>query len=110
MIHLRGSTPPVDAGPRSPAGPGVKDDSPLECGPDSAYRRSRRGELTRYDATPAGDDRAGPQNRSEMHATFPPEALEQVAAVIRAKRWGGSGRGHPQNLVPDAGPMGTSGA
>jgi integrase len=30
MIHLRGSTPPADAGPRSPAGRGVKDDSPLE--------------------------------------------------------------------------------
>src|SRR5262245_29467098 len=31
----------------------------------------------------------------EMRAVFPPEALEQVAAVIRAKRWGGSGRGRP---------------
>jgi hypothetical protein len=46
----------------------------------------------------------------EMRATFPPEALEQVAAVIRAKRWGGSGRGQPENLVPDAGQTGTSAA
>src|SRR5262249_28099469 len=36
----------------------------------------------------------------EMRAIFPPEALEHVAAVIRAKRWGGSGRGRRQNLVP----------
>jgi hypothetical protein len=46
----------------------------------------------------------------EMRATFPPEALEQVAAVIRAKRWGGSRRGRPKNLVPDAGQTGTSAA
>ena len=46
----------------------------------------------------------------EMRAIFPPEALEQVAAVIRAKRWGGSGRGRPRNLVPDAGQTGTSAA
>jgi hypothetical protein len=46
----------------------------------------------------------------EMRATFPPEALEQVAAVVRAKRWGGSGRGRPRNLVPDAGQTGTSAA
>jgi hypothetical protein len=44
----------------------------------------------------------------EMRATFPPEALEQVAAVIRAKHWGGSGRGRPENLVPDTGQTGTS--
>jgi hypothetical protein len=44
----------------------------------------------------------------EMRAIFPPETLEQMAAVIRAKRWGGSGRGRPRNLVPDAGQMGTS--
>ena len=46
----------------------------------------------------------------EMRAIFPPEALEQVAAVIRAKRWGGSGRGHPENLVAAPGQMGTSAA
>jgi hypothetical protein len=46
----------------------------------------------------------------EMRAIFPPEALKQVAAVIRAKRWGGSGRGRPRNLVPDAGQTGTSAA
>jgi hypothetical protein len=44
----------------------------------------------------------------EMRAIFPPEALEQVAGAIRAKRWGGSGRGRPQNLVPDPGQTGTS--
>jgi hypothetical protein len=46
----------------------------------------------------------------EMRALFPPEALEQVALVIRAKRWGGSGRGRPENLVSDAGQTGTSAA
>jgi hypothetical protein len=46
----------------------------------------------------------------EMRAVFPPEALEQVAGVIRAKRWGGGGRGRPQNLVPDPGQTGTSAA
>src|SRR5215831_10559041 len=46
----------------------------------------------------------------EMRATFPPEALERVAAVIQAKRWGGSGRGRPQNLVADARQTGTSAA
>ena len=48
----------------------------------------------------------------EMRAIFPAEALEQFAAVIRAKRWGGSGCGcgHPTNLVPDTGQMGTSAA
>jgi hypothetical protein len=44
----------------------------------------------------------------EMRATFPPEALEQVAGVIRAKRWGGGGRGRVANLVPDPGQTGTS--
>jgi hypothetical protein len=43
----------------------------------------------------------------EMRAIFPPEAL---AAVIRAKRWGGSGRGRPENLVVDTGQTGTSAA
>jgi hypothetical protein len=46
----------------------------------------------------------------EMRAIFPPEALEQVAAVVRVKRWGGGGRGRPRNLVPDAGQTGTSAA
>jgi hypothetical protein len=46
----------------------------------------------------------------EMRSVFPPEALEQVAGVIRAKRWGGGGRGRPGNLVPDAGQTGTSAA
>ena len=31
----------------------------------------------------------------EMRAVFPPEALAQVAGVIRALRWGGAGRGRP---------------
>src|SRR5262249_37086956 len=46
----------------------------------------------------------------EMRAVFPPEALKRVAAVIQAKRWGGSGRGRVQNLVADAGQMGPSAA
>ena len=44
----------------------------------------------------------------EMRASFPPEAIEQVAAVIRARRWGGGGRGRLKNLVPDPGQLGTS--
>src|SRR5881397_2493031 len=44
----------------------------------------------------------------EMRAVFPPEALEQVAAVIRAKRWGGTGRGRPQNLRSEPGQLATS--
>ena len=44
----------------------------------------------------------------EMRAIFPPEALEQVAAVIRAKRWGGRGRGRPGNLLPNPGQRGSS--
>jgi hypothetical protein len=35
----------------------------------------------------------------EMRAILPPEALAQVAGVIRAKRWGGSGRGRLGNLA-----------
>ena len=46
----------------------------------------------------------------EMRAILPPETLEQVATVIRAKRWGGSGRGRDQNLIPDTGQTGTSAA
>jgi hypothetical protein len=45
---------------------------------------------------------------SEMRAVFPQEALAQVAAVIRAKRWGGSGRGRPENFVSAAGQTTTS--
>jgi hypothetical protein len=44
----------------------------------------------------------------EMRATFPPEALTQVAGVIRAKRWGGRGRGRRQNLRAAPGQTGTS--
>ena len=44
----------------------------------------------------------------EMRAVFPLEALEQVVVVIRAKRWGGSGRGRPENLRPGPGQTGTS--
>ena len=53
---------------------------------------------------------SGKTGDQEMRATFPPEALEQVAAVIRAERWGGSGRGRPGNLVLDTGQTGTSAA
>jgi hypothetical protein len=42
-----------------------------------------------------------------MRAVFAPEALEQVAAVIRAKRWGGTGRGRPQNLRSEPGQLAT---
>jgi hypothetical protein len=45
---------------------------------------------------------------AEMRAVFPPAALADVAAVIRAKRWGGSGRGRLQNFFPGAGRSATS--
>jgi hypothetical protein len=40
-----------------------------------------------------------------MRAVFPPEALELVAAVIRAKRWGGTGRGRLQNFRSESGQL-----
>jgi hypothetical protein len=43
----------------------------------------------------------------EMRAIFPPQVLEQVAAVVRAKRWGGNGRGRPRNLLVAPGQTGT---
>jgi hypothetical protein len=43
-----------------------------------------------------------------IRAVFPAEALEQVAAVIQAKRWGGSGRGRPENLRSGPGQVTTS--
>jgi hypothetical protein len=52
----------------------------------------------------------------ELRALFPVPALAAVARVIRAKRWGGSGRGRPENLRrgpghsgPSASPEGPSG-
>ena len=42
---------------------------------------------------------------TEMRAVFPPEALVQVAAVIHAKHWGGSGRGRPENFLSTPGQM-----
>lgn len=45
---------------------------------------------------------------TEMRAMFPPEALEQVAAVVRAKRWGGSGRGRAENFSRAPGQSATS--
>jgi len=45
---------------------------------------------------------------SEIRAVFPVEALEQVATVIRAKRWGGTGRGCSENFRSKPGQMTTS--
>ena len=42
---------------------------------------------------------------TEMRAVLAIEALSQVAAVIRAKRWGGSGRGRPENFSLKPGQM-----
>jgi hypothetical protein len=44
----------------------------------------------------------------EMRAVFPAEALCQVARVIRAKRWGGAGRGRLENLRSASGRVTTS--
>ena len=46
----------------------------------------------------------------EMRAVFPPDALDRVAAVIRAKRWGGSRRRRLKHLVATPGQPGTSAA
>jgi hypothetical protein len=46
---------------------------------------------------------------AEMRAVFTAESLEQVATVIRAKRWGGTGRGRPENFSPTPGQLATSG-
>jgi hypothetical protein len=43
-----------------------------------------------------------------MRAVFPPEALAQVAGVIRAMRWGGTGRGRPENFSSKHGRLATS--
>ena len=45
----------------------------------------------------------------EMRAVFPPEALAQVAGVIRAKRWGGTGSGRPENFRSGPGQVAASG-
>jgi hypothetical protein len=45
---------------------------------------------------------------AEMRALFAPEALEEVATVIRAKRWGGTGRGRPENFHSGPGQVTTS--
>src|SRR5207249_2695428 len=44
----------------------------------------------------------------EMRAVFPPEALAQVAAVIRAIRWGGTGLGRPENFSSKPGHLASS--
>ena len=45
---------------------------------------------------------------AEMRAVFAVELLEQVATVIRAKRWGGAGLGQPENFAPSPGQLATS--
>jgi len=44
----------------------------------------------------------------EMRAVFPLEALTQVAGVIRAIRWGGTGRGRCENFRSEPGQVTTS--
>jgi hypothetical protein len=45
---------------------------------------------------------------AEMRAVFAPDALTRVATVIRAKRWGGTGRGRPENFSLTPGQPATS--
>jgi hypothetical protein len=45
---------------------------------------------------------------TEMRAVFAVEVLAKVASVIRAKRWGGSGRGRSENFAPAPGQPATS--
>jgi hypothetical protein len=44
----------------------------------------------------------------EMRAMFAFELLGKVASVIRAKRWGGSGRGRSENFTLSQGQLATS--
>src|SRR5206468_872039 len=44
----------------------------------------------------------------EMRAVFPPDALTQVAGVILARRWGGTGRGRPEIFSSKHGHVATS--
>jgi hypothetical protein len=45
---------------------------------------------------------------TEMRAVFVVELLGKVASVIRAKRWGGSGRGRSENFTLTSGQPATS--
>ena len=45
---------------------------------------------------------------TEMRAVFAVELLGKVASVVRAKRWGGSGRGRAENFTPTPGQPATS--
>jgi hypothetical protein len=45
---------------------------------------------------------------TEMRAVFAVELLGKVASVIRAKRWGGSGRGRSENFTLSPGQPATS--
>jgi hypothetical protein len=45
---------------------------------------------------------------TEMRAVFAVELIEKVANVICAKRWGGSGRGRPENFTRTPGQLATS--
>jgi hypothetical protein len=45
---------------------------------------------------------------TEMRAVFAVELLGKVARVIRAKRWGGSGRGRSENFTLTPGQPATS--
>ena len=45
---------------------------------------------------------------TELRAVFAIELLGKVVRVIRAKRWGGSGRGRSENFAPAPGQAATS--
>jgi hypothetical protein len=45
---------------------------------------------------------------AEMRVVFAVELLEQVATVIRAKRWGAAGLGRPENFAFSPGQLATS--
>jgi hypothetical protein len=75
-------------------------------GTDLAVYTARRRLFTRIWAIPGV--RRHQTGDAEMRAIFPPEVLVHVAAVIRAKRWGGLGRGRPENFLSAPGQITTS--
>jgi len=75
-------------------------------GKDLAVYTDRPRLFARLWALPGG--RRHQTGDTEMRAVFPPGVVERVAQVIRAKRWGGAGRGRPENFLGKVGQKATS--
>ena len=71
--------------------------------------QSRKARLDKLVAEAIVDCYDESEQVTGMRALFGPDALEQVARLVRAKRWGGTGRGQPENLRPGPGQVGAWG-